>query len=72
MFNEDLNTLKVFADAHDKPGKFFGQLLLDTAGGLPIILKCRCLDYLDKLGFLAVISTLISNVVYRQTTVLLT
>ena len=50
MFNEDLNTLKVFAYAHDEPGKLSGQLLLDTAGRLPIILKRRYLDYLDKLG----------------------
>ena len=44
-----LNTLEVFAYAHDKPGKLSGQLLLDTAGRLPVILKCRYLDYLDKL-----------------------
>ena len=50
MFNEDLNALKVFAYAHDEPGKLSGQLLLDTAGRLPIILKRRYLDYLDKLG----------------------
>ena len=49
MFNED-NTLEVFAYAHDEPGKLSGQLLLDTAGRLPIILKRRYLDYLDKLG----------------------
>ena len=50
MFNEDLNTLEVFAYAHDEPRKPSGQLLLDTVGCLPIILKCRYLDYLDKLG----------------------
>ena len=50
MFNEDLNTLEVFAFAHDEPGKLSGQLLLDTTGRLPIILKRRYLDNLDELG----------------------
>ena len=49
MFIEDLNTLEVFAYAHDEPDKLSGQLL-DTAGHLRIILKCRHLDYLDQLG----------------------
>ena len=31
MYNEDLNTLEVFAYAHDEYNKLFGQLLLDTA-----------------------------------------
>ena len=50
MFNENLNTFEVFAYAHDEPEKISGQLLLDTAGRLPIILKHGYLDYLDKLG----------------------
>ena len=48
MFGEDLNTLKVFAYAHDEVNKLSGQLLLDTASRLPNILKRWCLDYLDK------------------------
>ena len=47
-FNEDLNTLEVFAYAHDEVEKLSGQLLLDTASRLPNILKRRYLDYLDK------------------------
>ena len=39
MFNEDLNTLEVFAYAHDEVHKLSGQLLLDTAGRLPNLLK---------------------------------
>jgi len=50
MFNEDLNTFEVFAYAHDASEKLSGQLLLDTAGRLPNILKRRYLDYLDKMG----------------------
>ena len=50
MFNEDLNTLETFAYTHDEPGKLSGQLLFDTADCLPIILKRRYLDYVDKLG----------------------
>ena len=48
-FNEDLNTLEVFAYAHDEVEKLSGQLLLDTARRLPNILKRRYLDYLDKM-----------------------
>ena len=48
-FNEDLNTLEVFAYAHDEVEKLSGQLLLDTASRLPNILKRRYLDYLDKM-----------------------
>ena len=43
MFNEDLNTLEVFAYAHN-----FGHLLIDTANRLPSLLKRRYLDYLNK------------------------
>ena len=50
-FNEDLNTLEVFAYAHDEVEKLSGQLLLDTASRLPNILKRRYLDYLDKMQF---------------------
>ena len=39
MFNEDLNTLEVFAFSHDEAEKFSGQLLLDTASRLPTLLK---------------------------------
>ena len=48
MFNEDLNTIEVFAYAHDEVHKLSGQLLLDTAGRLPNLLKRRYLDFLDK------------------------
>ena len=41
--NEDLNTLEVFAYAHDEVEKLSGQLLLDTASRLPNILKRRYL-----------------------------
>ena len=44
-FNKDLNTLKVYAHAHDELDKLFGQLMLDTANRLPWVLKRR---YLDK------------------------
>ena len=50
MYNEDLNTLEVFAYAHDKYNKLSGQLLLDTANRLPSALKWRYLDFLDKNG----------------------
>ena len=50
MYNEDLNTLKVFAYAHDEYNKLSGQLLLDTANRLPSALKWRYLDFLDKNG----------------------
>ena len=48
MFNEDLNTLGVFAYAHDEVHKLSGQPLLDTAGRLPNLLKRRYFDFLDK------------------------
>ena len=48
MFNEDLNTLEVFAYAHYEVHKLSGQLLLDTAGRLPNLLKRRLIDFLDK------------------------
>ena len=48
MFNEDLNTLEVFAFAHDKAKKFSGKLLFDIAGRLPNVLKLRYLNFLDK------------------------
>ena len=47
MFGEDLNTLEVFAYAHDEVNELSVQLLLDTASRLPNILKQRYLDYLD-------------------------
>ena len=50
MYNEDFNTLEVFAYAHDEYNKLFGQLLLDTANRLPSVLKRRYLDFLDKNG----------------------
>ena len=34
-FNEDLNTLEVYAYAHDEYHKLSGQLLIDTANHLP-------------------------------------
>ena len=46
LFNEDLNTMKVFAYAHGEYNGLSGQLLLDTANGLPNLLKSRYLDYL--------------------------
>ena len=39
LFNEDLNTLEVFAYVHDKVEKVSGQLLIDTANRLPSLLK---------------------------------
>ena len=50
MYNEDLNTLEVYAFAHDEVDKLSGQLLVDTASRLPNLLKRRYLDYLDKKG----------------------
>ena len=47
-FNEDLNTLEVYAHAHDELDKLSGQLMLDTVNRLPGVLKRRYLDYLDK------------------------
>ena len=49
-FNEDLNTLEVFAYAHDEAEKLSGQLLLDVANRLPGVLKRRYLDYLSHRG----------------------
>ena len=49
-FNDDLNTLEVFAYAHDEVEKLSGQLLLDTASRLPSVLKRRYLDYLAKMA----------------------
>ena len=49
-FNDDLNTLEVFAYAHDEVEKLLGQLLLDTASRLPSVLKRRYLDYLAKMA----------------------
>ena len=46
--NEDLNTLEVFAYAHDKVDKLSEQLLLDVANRLPGTLKRRYIDYLDR------------------------
>ena len=50
MFNEDLNTLEVFAFAHDEAEKLSGQLLLDTASRLPTLLKRRYLDFFYRKG----------------------
>ena len=50
MYNEDLNTLQVFAYAHAAYNKLSGQLLLDTANRLPSALKRRYLDFLNKNG----------------------
>ena len=50
LFNEDLNTLEVFAYAHNEYDKLSGQLLLDTASRLPNTLKRRYLDYLKKVN----------------------
>ena len=50
MYNEDLNTLDVFAYTHEEYNKHSGQLLLDTANRLPSALKRRYLDFLDKNG----------------------
>ena len=50
IYNEDLNTLEVFAYAHDEVEKLSGQLLLDTAARLPNTLKRQYLDFLDKKG----------------------
>ena len=50
IFNENLNTLEIFAFAHDEVDKLSGQLLLDTASRLPNTLKRRYLDYLNKKG----------------------
>ena len=49
-FNEDLNTLEVFAYAHDAVEKLSGQLLLDVASRLPGVLKRRYLDYHARMG----------------------
>ena len=50
MYNEDLNTLEIFAMAHDEVEKLSGQLFLDTASRLSHVLKQRYLDYLNKKG----------------------
>ena len=49
-YNEDLNTLEVYAFSHDEVDKLSGQLLIDTVSLLPNLLKRRNLDYLDKKG----------------------
>ena len=49
-YNEDLNTLEIFAYAHNEVEKLSGQLILDTANRLPGVLKRRYLDYLTKIG----------------------
>ena len=49
-FNEDLNTLEVYAYAHDEIGKLSGQLLMDVANRLPGVLKRRYLDFLSRKG----------------------
>ena len=47
VFIEDLNSLEVFAYAHDEAEKLSGQLL-DTANRIPVLLKRRYIDFLDK------------------------
>ena len=47
-FYEDLITLEVFAYGHNQVEKLSGQLLLDIANRLPVNLKRRYLDELDK------------------------
>ena len=49
-FNEELNTLEVFAYAHNQIDQLSGQLLLEVANRLPVLLKRRYLDYLTKIG----------------------
>ena len=49
-YNEDLNTTKVFAYAHDEVEKLSEQLLMDVVYRLPGVLKRRYLDYLKKSG----------------------
>ena len=39
LFNENLNTLEVFAHAHNEVKKLSGQLMLDIAGRLPETFK---------------------------------
>ena len=48
QFNEELNTLEIFAFAHDEYEKLSGQWLLDVANRLPDTLKRRYLDYLSR------------------------
>ena len=50
VFIKDLNTLEVFAFAHDEAKKHFRLLLCDIASRLPNVLKRRYLDFLDKKG----------------------
>ena len=50
IFNEELNTLEVFAYAYDEIDKLSGQLLLNVANRLPVLLKRRYLEYLTKIG----------------------
>ena len=47
LFNEDLNTLEVFAYAHNEVEKLSGHLLMDVADRLPGVLKRRYLDHLS-------------------------
>ena len=47
LFNEDLNTLEVFAYAHNEVEKLSGQLLMDVANRLSGVLKRRYLDHLS-------------------------
>ena len=49
-FNEDLNSLEVFAYVHDEVEKLSGQLLLDVANRLPGALKRQYLDCLEQRG----------------------
>ena len=48
-FDDDLNTLEVFAYAHDEIEKLSGQLLFDSASRLPGVLNRCYLDYLAKI-----------------------
>ena len=50
IFNQDLNSLEVFAYVHDEIKKSSGQLLLNVANRLPGVLKRHYLDYLRQVG----------------------
>ena len=49
-FIKDLNTLQVFAYAHDEVEKLSDQLLLEAANRLPAALKRQYLDCLEQRG----------------------
>ena len=49
-YDEDLNTVEVFAYAHDEIEKWSGQLLIDVANQFSGMLTRQYLDYLHKLS----------------------